>query len=165
LFDADSGALKKLGFDELAQARVSALARLHQHWAEERIERGKVFAKGQDFYEHFHLRLRSQKKELFYVMLLDQRNALIAEERVSEGSLTQTMAHPREVFALAVAKRAASVAVVHNHPSGDPTPSVNDKAMTKRLHEAAQVLGITLLDHVIIGDGKFVSFVDEGLLS
>ena len=116
------------------------------------------------FYEHFHLRLRDYKKEVFYVALLDQKNSLIGEERVSEGSLTDTMVHPREVFSCAVAQRAAAVAVVHNHPSGDPTPSGNDKAITKRLNSVAEMLGIRLLDHVIIGDGRYVSFVESGLL-
>lgn len=164
LFEADSGALRKLGFDSAAQSRLTALARLYEQWAGEQVQRGKSFTKGEDFYEHFHLRLRSYKKEVFYVTLLDQKNALIAEERVSEGSLTDTLVHPREVFALAVARRAASVAVIHNHPSGDPTPSTNDKTITKRLDAAAQLLGIRLLDHVIIGDGKYVSFVEKGLL-
>ncbi|HLX60223.1 MAG TPA: DNA repair protein RadC [Planctomycetota bacterium] len=164
VFEANSAALQKIGFDSAAQARISALARLCAHWAAEQSERGKTFSKGSDFYDHFHLRLRDHKKEVFYVALLDQKNALIAEERVSEGSLTETLVHPREVFAQAVLKRAAAIAVIHNHPSGDPTPSANDKAITKRLDAAAQLLGIRLLDHIIIGDGQYASFVEKGLL-
>ena len=132
---------------------------------QEQTARGKVFSKGQDFFDHFHLRLRDYKKEVFYVTLHDQRNALIAEERVSEGSLTETLVHPREVFSHGGRQaRGVRWRVVHNHPSGDPTPSTNDKAITKRLDSAAQLLGIRLLDHVIVGDGKYTSFVEKGLL-
>jgi DNA repair protein RadC len=164
LLDANADALRGIGYDVPAHARLSALSRLCTRWAAEQTERGKIFTKGQDFYEHFHLRLRDFKKEVFYVTLHDQKNALIAEERVSEGSLTETLVHPREVFALAVQKRAASLAIVHNHPSGDPNPSTNDKSITKRLASAATLMGIRLLDHVIIGDGRYASFVEKGLL-
>lgn len=164
LFDAKAETLNAIGYDAPAHARLSAMARLCARWGAEQTTRGKVFSKGQDFYEHFHLRLRDFKKEVFYVTLHDQKNALIAEERVSEGSLTETLVHPREVFALAISKRAASLALVHNHPSGDPEPSTNDKSITKRLDSAAQLLGIRLLDHVIIGDGRYASFVEKGLL-
>lgn len=164
LLECQAAELNALGFSTQAQARLNAAARLCERWAGERIARLKAFTGGKDFYEHFHLRLRDHKKEVFYVALLDQKNGLIGEERVSEGSLTETMVHPREVFSCAVARRAAAVAVIHNHPSGDPTPSGNDKVITKRLNSVAEMLGIRLLDHVIIGDGRYVSFVESGLL-
>ncbi len=164
ILDAKADALRGIGYDSSARARLAALSRLCSRWAAEQTERGKIFSKGQDFYDHFHLRLRDFKKEVFYVTLHDQKNALIGEEKVSEGSLTETLVHPREVFALAVTKRAASIAIIHNHPSGDPEPSTNDKTITKRLDSAATLMGIRLLDHVIIGDGRFTSFVEKGLL-
>ncbi len=107
LFETKADALRAIGYDAAAHARISALSRFCALWAEEQSERGKIFTKGQDFYEHFHLRLRDLKKEVFYVTMLDQKNALIGEERVSEGSLTETLVHPREVFAHAVVRRAA----------------------------------------------------------
>ena len=164
LFSANAGDLRALGYDAPAHARITALSRLFAAWAAEQTDRGKVFNNGKHFYEHFHLRLRDYKKEVFYVTLHDQKNALIAEEKVSEGSLTETLVHPREVFSLAVAKRAASIAIIHNHPSGDPEPSNADKTITKRLDSAATLMGIRLLDHVIIGDGRYTSFVEKGLL-
>ena len=164
LFAMTSDELRKLGFADPAIARLQAIAELCRHWAEELKPRGKAFYQGKDFYEHFHLRLRDLKKEVFIVVLIDQKNRLIKEETVSEGSLTETLVHPREVFTNAVRERAAAIAVVHNHPSGDPAPSAQDKNITRRLKSAATLLGIRLLDHVIVGDGKYFSFVEEDIM-
>ncbi|MCW8130461.1 MAG: DNA repair protein RadC, partial [Planctomycetota bacterium] len=137
---------------------------LFQLWTEETDTRGRAFTSGQDFFEHYRLRLRNLKKERFFVACLDQKNRLLGEEMVSEGSLTQALVHPREVFNPAIRMQAAAIAVIHNHPSGDPTPSKQDKQLTQRLSEVAELVGIRLLDHVIVGDGDFTSFVEKGLL-
>jgi DNA repair protein RadC len=84
---------------------------------------------------------------------------------VSEGSLTASIVHPREVFRRAIREAAAAVILVHNHPSGDPTPSPEDEALTARLRAAGDLLGIRVLDHVVIGSGCYVSFVDSGKLA
>ena len=165
LFAAGPAALRELGLGHEAQARLQAAAGLCRVWAGEQRLRGRVFSCGQDFYDMFHLRLRDLRQEVFIVLTLDQKNRGLSEEQVSAGSLTEALVHPREVFARAIAQRAAAVAVVHNHPSGDPAPSEADKAITKRLESVARLVGIRLLDHVIIGDGSFVSFVEQGLLS
>ncbi|HYF50868.1 MAG TPA: DNA repair protein RadC [Planctomycetota bacterium] len=164
LFQARQNVLVELGFSAPARSRLSALADTCRLWAEEKAEVRRAFSSGKDFYEHYHLRLRDKRNEVFIVVLLDNKNRLIHDEQVSEGSLTETLVHPREVFANAIACRAAAVALIHNHPSGDPAPSAADKALTKRLQSVAQLVGIRLLDHVIIGDGAFTSFVDCGLL-
>ena len=85
-------------------------------------------------------------------------------EEISIGSLNTSLVHPREVFRPAIRKACASVILIHNHPSGDPTPSSEDIAVTRRLYEAGRLLGIEVLDHVVIGDGRFVSFREKGLL-
>lgn len=149
---------------EAERARLHALAQVVKLWAEERAEHGVAFRRGKDFFELYHLRLRELKQEVFIVAMLDQKNRLIGDEQVSLGTLSETLVHPREVFSQAIAKRAAAIAVIHNHPSGDPTPSPADKAITRRLDSVAKTVGIRLLDHIIIGDGRFVSFVDENLL-
>lgn len=164
VLNADAAELHRLGLKEASVAKLRAMAELVEGWSTEVAEHGRAFGQGRDFYEHFHLRLRDKKKERFYVACLDQKNRLLGEEMVSEGSLTEVVVHPREVFAPAVRLRAAAVAVVHNHPSGDPTPSAQDKALTKRLIRAAELVGIRLLDHVVIGDGDYISFVEEGLM-
>jgi len=115
-------------------------------------------------YEHFHERLRDHKRELFLALLLDSKNRLLREVRISEGSLTASIVHPREVFAPVVREAAAAVLFVHNHPSGDPQPSREDLEITRRLKEAGDLMGVRVLDHVIIGSEGYVSLADRGLL-
>ncbi|MDM8000366.1 MAG: DNA repair protein RadC [Dehalococcoidia bacterium] len=101
--------------------------------------------------------LKGKKKEHFLALLLDTRNRLIRTATVSVGSLDSSIVHPREVFKEAIKASAASVIFVHNHPSGDPEPSQDDIELTRRLVEAGKLLGILVLDHVIVGDGSFLS--------
>jgi len=107
---------------------------------------------------------RRDWKEQFWAVLLDGKNRVLREERVSEGSLTASLVHPREVFAPAIRESAGALVLVHNHPSGDPTPSVEDVEITRRLCAVADLVGIRVLDHVVVGDGAFVSFLERGLL-
>ena len=99
------------------------------------------------------------------VLLLDAKHHVIGVHTVSIGSLTASIVHPREVFKAAILSNAAAIIAVHNHPSGDPTPSPEDRALTKRLHEAGTLLGISLLDHVVIGHQRHYSFADSGQLA
>lgn len=115
-------------------------------------------------YEHYRYRFRDQKKEHVMALLLDGKNRVIREVQVSEGSLNQSIVHPREVFNPAVRDSAAAIILVHNHPSGDPAPSREDMELTRRLKDAGELMGIRLLDHVIIGDGSYVSLADRGQL-
>jgi DNA repair protein RadC len=101
--------------------------------------------------------LRGLEQETFHVLLLDAKHRLKGREMVSQGTLTASLVHPREVFRPAIRLSAAAVVVVHNHPSGDPEPSAEDLGATRRLLEASRLLGIPLLDHVVIGDGAHVS--------
>lgn len=109
-------------------------------------------------------RLRYEGNEKFVVMLLDSKNQLIKMQQVSEGSLNASVVHPREVFAPAVLHRAACVLAAHNHPSGYPAPSREDRRLTSALKETGIVMGIPLLDHIIIGDGRYFSFRENGYL-
>ena len=108
-------------------------------------------------------RLKGKKKEYFLALLLDTRNRLIRVAEISVGSLDSSIVHPREVFKEAVAASAASVIFAHNHPSGDPEASEDDLNLTKRLAEAGEIMGIDVLDHVIIGEEKYLSLKREGL--
>ena len=116
----------------------------------------------EDVFNHYAPLLRHLKKEVFKIILLDQKNKLIRDVTVSEGSLTLTIVHPREVFNPAVRDSAASVIFLHNHPSGDPAPSREDREITRRLVAAGEVMGIQVLDHVIIGEDAYFSFSDVG---
>ena len=103
--------------------------------------------------------------EHFIVMLLNTKNRVTAVSPVSTGSLNASIVHPRELFQRAILGNAASLILAHNHPSGDPTPSPEDVELTKRLVDAGKLLDITVLDHIIIGDGCFVSLKERGVLS
>jgi DNA repair protein RadC len=98
------------------------------------------------------------------VLALDARRRIVAAERISQGSLTMALAHPREVFRAAIKLGAAAVVVGHNHPSGDPEPSPDDRALTRRLREAAEILALPLVDHVIVGEPGYFSFAEQGLI-
>jgi len=108
--------------------------------------------------------LRYHDKEHFVALFLDSRNRVIAQRTISVGSLQANIVHPREVFKEAISRSSAALIVLHNHPSGDPTPSEEDRAITTRLKEAGSLIGIPLLDHIIIGSGKFVSLKEQGVL-
>jgi len=108
--------------------------------------------------------LTERKKECFFSVLLDIRNRHIRTERVSVGSLDATLAHPREVFDAAVHDHAPAMVLVHNHPSGDPTPSAEDIRLTRRLVEAGKLLGINVLDHIIIAGDRYYSFRSHALI-
>jgi DNA repair protein RadC len=122
------------------------------------------FRSSQDIYETFRDRFLRADREEFVVLLLDVKNKLLGFHVVSIGSLTSSIVHPREVYKIAILGNAAAIILLHNHPSGDPTPSAEDLHITNRLRQVGDVLGIKVLDHVVIGDGRYVSFVDDGYL-
>ena len=108
--------------------------------------------------------MRFLKKEVMQVALVNVKSELIMRENVSVGGLSCTVTRPREVFATAIRKGAHGVILAHNHPSGDPTPSEEDILITKKLAEAGDLLGIPVVDHIIIGDGRYTSMADQNLL-
>ena len=108
--------------------------------------------------------MRSLNQEHFVALFLNTKNQIIHRETIFIGSLNASIVHPREVFREAIKRTAASIIVAHNHPSGDPTPSQEDIHVTRRLVEAGKMIGIELLDHLIIGDRKFVSLKEKGYL-
>jgi DNA repair protein RadC len=113
---------------------------------------------------YFGPHLEALKKEVFRVALLDSQNGLLRDVQVSEGSLSASIVHPREVFRTAILEATAHLILVHNHPSGDPTPSKEDVHLTRQLVEGARLLGLRVHDHVIIGRGSHVSLAQRGLL-
>lgn len=118
-------------------------------------------------FEQFRLLMNEMRyldREHFRVLLLNAKNRVLSIETVSVGTLNSSAVHPRELFKPAIRNSAAAVILVHNHPSGDPTPSRQDITVTERLKEVGEILGIEVLDHVIVGDGVFISFKEKGLL-
>jgi len=117
-----------------------------------------------DVYRHFFERLRDRPQECFIALLLDGRHRVTGEALVSQGTLTSSLVHPREVFHRAVREAAAALVLVHNHPSGDPEPSGEDHEVTRRLARAGEILGIRVVDHVIVAERGYYSFGDKGEL-
>jgi len=154
--------IKGLGLAKAAS--IKAAFTLGSRFQARRLETLERFTSPAQVFEFFHHELRDNRKELFLVLLLDGKNRITRKVQVSEGSLNQSIVHPREVFASAVRESAAAVIFIHNHPSGDPAPSREDREITRRLKEAGEILGIKVLDHIIIGDGSYFSFVESGLL-
>ena len=107
--------------------------------------------------------LQGETKEYFMAIHLDGKNRIMVVDVCSVGSLNQSIVHPREVYKTALLSSAAAIILIHNHPTGDPTPSSEDREVTRRLQEAGTLLGVKVLDHIIVGDNYF-SFVEGGLM-
>jgi len=117
-----------------------------------------------DVFRLLERKARAWDREHFLMLALDGKNRVLGFEIVSIGTLTASLVHPREVFKAAILANAAAIIVAHNHPSGDPTPSGEDLAITQRLKQAGELLGIALLDHVILGHESYHSLADAGEL-
>ena len=152
------------GVGEAKAAQLKAALELGKRALAGPLTKGIKITSSRDLFTHYHPTLRDLRHEIFKVILLDAKHAIMRDATVSEGSLTLSIVHPREVFTLAVKESAAAVIFLHNHPSGDPTPSQEDRVLTARLVSAGEVLGIRVLDHLVIGDGRYVSFADQGWL-
>jgi DNA repair protein RadC len=117
-----------------------------------------------DVHRYYATRLRDLPVEEFHVLALGSQSQILADVLVTRGILNSSLVHPREVFRAAIAEAAAGIIVVHNHPSGDPTPSADDRSVTRQLVDAGRLLDVPVYDHVVIGGGRFVSFAEAGLL-
>jgi len=126
---------------------------------------GERVGSSSDVYSTFWPMMVAERTEIFSCALLDSKLRLIATEMISKGTLTASIVHPREAFRPAIRRSASGIIFAHNHPSGDPFPSDEDRSITSRLEEAGRIVGIPLLDHVIIGSGgDYYSFADSGAL-
>lgn len=114
--------------------------------------------------DYFMEEMRHKEKEELKILMLDAKSGLIAESTISTGTVNFAVASPREIFLEAFKYKAVSIIMMHNHPSGDPTPSQNDFICTKKIREAGELIGISLIDHIIIGDNKYMSFSERKLL-
>ena len=152
------------GIGPAKAAQILAAVELGKRALATPLTEGKRIQGSQHIFQHYYPLLRDLRHEVFKAVLLDAKHIIIRDFTVSQGSLTVSIVHPREVFNVAVRESAAAIIFVHNHPSGDPRPSEEDHALTQRLIAAGEILGIRVLDHIVIGDGKYVSFADEGML-
>ena len=160
------------GFSELKRKGLG-IAKITQIKAA--MEIGKRFRKeksltkikvktSKDIVDYFIPYLRDIKKEIFKVILFNGKNKIIKDDTLSEGTLTKSIVHPREIIKEAIAESASALVIIHNHPSGEPQPSQDDIEITNRIISACELVGIKVLDHIIIGDNNYFSFFNEGLI-
>lgn len=143
---------------------VHAALELGRRMAAESREDGAPVRSPRDVVELFAARLEDLPVEEFHVAVLDSQHRLERDIMVTRGILNSSLVHPREVFREAIAERAAAIILVHNHPSGDPTPSGDDRVVTEQLVAAGRLLDIPVHDHIIVGRGRYTSFAEAGLL-
>ena len=176
LLASSSGSLRRMAMQPVASltatagvgmaraVTVHAALELGHRLAAEAREDGAPVRSPRDVARLFAPRLEDCPVEEFHVAVLDAQHRLERDITVTRGILTSSLVHPREVFRQAIAERAAAVILVHNHPSGDPTPSADDRLVTEQLVAAGKLLDIPVHDHVIIGRGRYTSFAEAGLL-
>jgi DNA repair protein RadC len=145
-------------------AQIKAALAIARRYAGERLTPGTIVSGSRELFAYMRAKLHGLKKEHFYTLLLDTKHRIIREEQVAVGSLNESVVHPREVFSSAIREGAAKVVFVHNHPSGNPEPSPQDRRLTARLCQAGELVGIHVLDHLIIGEEEYFSFAERGLL-
>ncbi len=150
------------GIGPARAAAVMAALELGRRLAAERGRRSRRIRGPRDVHTRLGPRLRDRRQEEFWGLYLDTQNRVLAERRITVGLLNASLVHPREVFAPAIARAAASVLLVHNHPSGDPEPSSEDMEVTRQLAASGALLGIPVRDHVVLGDGAYVSLRERG---
>ncbi|HEU4630787.1 MAG TPA: DNA repair protein RadC [Gemmatimonadaceae bacterium] len=145
-------------------ACVHAVLEIGRRLAAEARDEGAPLRSPRDVYRAFAPRLEDLPVEEFHVAVLDAQHRLERDVLVTRGILNSSLVHPREVFREAIAERAAAIILVHNHPSGDPTPSADDRMVTEQLAAAGRLLDIPVHDHLIVGRGRYTSFAETGLL-
>lgn len=172
LFGSISGVLsapmeKLTEIKGIGQKNALYLRLVHQvatRYLKDRAEGKAFFGTSRAVFDYLFHSMRDLKREVFKVLFLNRKNELISDEDIFYGSLTGSAVYAREIMTLALEKKAAGLVFVHNHPSGDPSPSREDQRLTKDLIWAARLLTIQVLDHIIIGHNTYYSFADEGIV-
>ena len=158
----EMSSVKGIGLAKFAQ--IKAALEIGKRLLREESSIKKKINNASDLVDYYKPYMRDMKKEIFKLIMLDVKNKIIKDSTISEGSLTESIVHPREVLREIVRASAASVIFLHNHPSGESNPSKNDMDITERLVEACNIIGVKVLDHIILGEDNFTSFAQEGLL-
>lgn len=165
LYDVSLKELMEIkGIGQVKAVKLKSLTELSMRFARARAQRGLDVKNPATIAEYFMERLRHLKTECVYLVCLDAKGQLISEKKLSDGSVNMALIPPREIFMAALESRAVNLILIHNHPSGNPSPSAQDREITESVAEMGKVLGIPLLDHVIIGDNTYYSFRNEKAL-
>ena len=153
------------GIGEVKAVKLKCIAELSMRMSRMDAKKGQMLNSASQVAEYFMERLRHKTTECVVLCCLDAKGLLLCEEKLSEGSVRMSLITPREIFLEALRQKAVNIILVHNHPSGDPTPSPEDRRLTGYVREMGEKLDIPLLDHVVIGDNKYVSFREQDWFS
>lgn len=165
LYDVSLEELQSIhGIGQVKAVKLKCLAELSMRMSSARATQGMCFNSSGQVADYFMERLRHKKTECVILLCLDTKGQLLKEERISDGSVKMSLVSPREIFLTALKYSAVNILLVHNHPSGDPTPSNADIQLTGNLKELGEKMDIPLLDHIIIGDCRYTSFKEAALL-
>lgn len=152
------------GIGEVKAVQILCLSELAKRLAKANAKEKLILNKPCTIAAYYMEEMRHQKQETIKLLMLNTKSKLLGENEISKGTVNASIISPREIFIEALEKNAVAIVLVHNHPSGDPTPSENDFRFTKRIQEAGKLIGIELLDHIIIGNNCYTSFAEEKLL-
>ena len=157
--------LKRLrGIGKVKAVQILCLSELAKRLAKASAKEGLVFHLPVTIAEYYMEEMRHQKQEHMKLLMLDTKSKLLGESNISKGTVNASLVSPRELFIEALECGAVSIILLHNHPSGDPTPSQADILFTKRVKEAGELIGILLLDHIIIGNNCYISFAEQNMI-
>ncbi|MFH1126787.1 MAG: DNA repair protein RadC [archaeon] len=152
------------GIKDAKAAQIIAVFEIARRISSDKEPYKLKFQNSKDVRDYLMPKMKNLKKEHLVGLYLDTRNQLIKEETISIGTLNSSLIHPREIFRSAVTEACASIILVHNHPSGDPTPSADDISVTKKIIKASEIMRIELMDHIILGNEKHVSLKEDGMI-
>ena len=162
LFDCSLKELQMInGIGPSKAMQILAISELGKRYNDSKRPIKKI-SSAKDVYDYFKTILENQNQENFYILMLNTQNHIIKKEFITKGVLDSSIIHPREIFKPAIKNSTSKIILVHNHPSGNPNPSSEDLEVTKQLIEAGKLIDIKILDHVIIGNGGWWSFVEDG---
>ena len=153
------------GIGSVKAIQILCLSELAKRLSKAEAQSGLNFSAPETIAQYYMEDMRHRKKEAMKLLLLNSKTKLIGESELSLGTVNTTLVSPREVFVEALRRNAVAVILLHNHPSGDPTPSKQDILITRRVTEAGRLIGVELLDHIIIGDNCFISLRDKGFFA
>jgi DNA repair protein RadC len=163
VLDATPGELRKVpGIGPVNLIALKLVPAVSRRYLQQKIEGRKVLANSKALFDYLNHSIRDKKEECFMAIYLDAKNRVIGDEILFAGTVTASAVYPREVVRAALAQTAAAVIFAHNHPSGDPAPSPDDMAITRKLVEACALMGITVHEHLIVGREGYYSFADHG---
>lgn len=153
------------GIGKVKAAQLLCIGELSRRiWKKGALREHPVFTSPTDIAGYYMEDMRHKEQELVFVMLLNTKGVLLKDVLISQGTVNASVVSPREIFIEALKYHAVNLVLIHNHPSGDPTPSREDIALTRRVREAGELIGVRLMDHIIIGDTAYISLKERGIL-